>query len=84
MMVDDGVCFCKFEGWEINVDGLCASCEAPGCKLCGPMDGYQHVLNCAECDDGFTLIEGQCRCPTGQLLVGDLCEECPVALNDDG
>jgi hypothetical protein len=69
---------------EINVEGLCGSCEAHGFKLCRPMDEYQHILNCAECDDGLTLVDGECRCSTGQLLVGNLCEECPVSLNDDG
>ena len=82
--VENGECVCNFYGWELNVEGYCVDCRAIACTLCGTDDGHHQILNCAECNDGFTLVDGKCRCSAGQLLVGELCEACPVALNDDG
>ena len=73
--MDNGVCTNKCGEGKVNVNGICESCEASGCKVCS-----SNLKVCFECIKPLILYEGKCveSCPTGYYndSVNNQCQQC--------
>ena len=58
MIFIEGKCYCQEKSQQIDAGGKCSDCFVDGCVSCA------RKYECSQCQDGLTLVEGLCRCPT--------------------